>query len=903
MLLPQRPIPDQPFDRASLLTMLHASLKVSENRYARLFALGWLGAYPGDLEVRQLYARAMVQESLLQQALPVLEDLTAADPEFLEAQELLASTLFLLGSDQSKAAEGRAHALGGRRSSTSGLPHWTEPLHKARKLVTLDVGTGLESRVPVPDSTGEDLSAIMEDHTAGALAAVTNLRLAAKDATMEPEVLRSLAETAYERWPACLQCKLIYADLLLQDGKEQKALELLHQAMSQDTHGQVSRRIWGEQHPYLPLWPDTLVIEPGSPSAPQSIPVPAEVAAQFGWNQLPMPGTPLPTSLAGAYRSQPAMAHGAQGNTATGRRFFKHYSPPESLRRWLPQADSIARHMKKPSLTNLDGRYPVYVILTARSALERQYSPKGFALIDLELRTLQDALARTGRWDALLFYVDDPELAPARPNFQLRPAIPTDPWEVKLALSDLDAALGAQGEMIGAVLIVGGPQVIPFHQLPNPVDDDDTLVASDNPYATRDENYFIPEWPVGRLPGDASANPAALLKPIREIAQFHRRHPQSQAWLTSLWRRLTQTVRQVLSRTPIPAHSVGYSAAIWRRASLSVYRTIGEPRALLVSPPVKIQSACPLTEAGKARPLCQVFPPAKLGYFNLHGLPDAVEWFGQRDPTEPEGGDDFPLALRPEDIGAAAANGRPQPVPWVVFSEACYGAHILDKTQDQSISLKFITSGARAFVGSTGISYGSISTPLIAADLLGRAFWSYLREGFPSGEALRRAKIYLAREMHSRQGYLDGEDQKTLISFVLFGDPMAEGIENPRKRKTPLRQVNLPAMPKIVCDRALPAAASHAIPPEVLQQVKNAVSAYLPGMQDASLSLTEEHTACDGHTCPTAQFGSKALPKAPPRRQVVVLSKKIENSKHTHAQYARLTLNPEGKVVKLVVSR
>ena len=36
-----------------------------------------------------------------------------------------------------------------------------------------------------------------------------------------------------------------------------------------------------------------------------------------------------------------------------------------------------------------------------------------------------------------------------------------------------------------------------------------------------------------------------------------------------------------------------------------------------------------------------------------------------------------------------------------------------------------------------------------------------------------QAKVDLVREMNRRQGYLDGEDQKTLISFVLYGDPLA----------------------------------------------------------------------------------------------------------------------------------
>ncbi len=79
--------------------------------------------------------------------------------------------------------------------------------------------------------------------------------------------------------------------------------------------------------------------------------------------------------------------------------------------------------------------------------------------------------------------------------------------------------------------------------------------------------------------------------------------------------------------------------------------------------------------------------------------------------------------------------------PQVVFSEACYGANIVNKTIDEAMSLKFIQAGTHAMAGSTCTSYGSISPPLIAADFLGHAFWSNVKEGLPAGEALRRAKI------------------------------------------------------------------------------------------------------------------------------------------------------------------
>jgi len=88
---------------------------------------------------------------------------------------------------------------------------------------------------------------------------------------------------------------------------------------------------------------------------------------------------------------------------------------------------------------------------------------------------------------------------------------------LKLALADLDAALCKRGERIGALLIVGGPEIVPFHRMPNPVDDQDVDVLSDNPYATCDSNYFVSEWPVGRLPR-AGSSAAFLLGNFAEYA-------------------------------------------------------------------------------------------------------------------------------------------------------------------------------------------------------------------------------------------------------------------------------------------------------------------------------------------------------------------------------------------------
>jgi hypothetical protein len=505
-----------------------------------------------------------------------------------------------------------------------------------------------------------------------------------------------------------------------------------------------------------------------------------------------------------------------------------------------------------------------------------------------------------------LFYADDP--AYTQP-FKLQPACYNDPWGLKLILSDLDAALEARGERIGAILIVGGPEVVPFHNLPNPVEDADVDVPSDNPYASRDNNYFIMDWQVGRISGGSGNDPASLIAVMREITKRYVSEAKQLPWYNRLWNQIRAIIKMGSSKVQ---SSFGYSAAVWRRASLSVFRPIGDPRTLLVSPPVH---ACDLTETyttenspvkgNDTSSTCLLIPCARLGYFNLHGVPDAMEWYGQRDPMEPGDGPDYPIAIRPQDIRNSGS------APHVVFSEACYGANIVGKMVDEAISLKFLASGTQAVIGSTCISYGSITTPLSAADLLGRVFWNLLKDGFTAGESLRRAKIHLTREMHRRQGFLDAEDQKTLISFVLYGDPLAQPFHTKHNPKSTPRLSDVPVQVPTVCEHSSNNEQLTPVSAEVIAHLKSIVAQYLPGMSDAKVSLTHEHQACSslckncgsGNRCMLSQANSKNQSTVKSQRRVVTLSKNFEQAQHIHKQYARLTLDERGKLVKLVVSR
>ncbi len=937
------------------LLLLRTALAVGQGRYARRVAQAWLANYPGDLQFGLLHARAIILEkdeianhlTAHRQsrasdepaaAIRILENICQVDPEFLEAQQLLAQLHRTANHPLSGLSSGAVLALEGRllpqAHGPDQAPNWALRLHSARKAyqrarsqshhdqkaitrhletaeklvyqVLCDISSSSNS---LPITNNSSLAASMppdSQQPATPLAAITHLQICLTKPDYPPQALQVLANMYHTQWPECLQFTLLLADFLMDTGQEEQAVALLHRAVSQDSAGQVAQRLWGSAHPYRALWPDLLEIQPGQPGCPQEIPIPAAVTAALGWNQLPglvsiekqdSPDALHPTAPAARDPQPQSISPITQSAKVFNAPTTAHTRPPTR------PADAATR----------DGRFPVYVIVTTRLGLQTQYGAGALPALDQEMQQLAKAIRRRRfgyhHWGAQVIYTDVPENTT---SYGLSPAPHNDPWRIKLFLTDLDQALGKRGEKIGALLIVGGPEVVPFHLLPNPVEDDDHAVPSDNPYASRDENYFAPEWPVGRLPGGHGSDPQFLRAALRAAAAQHAAHPDPLP--QRVWRMLLSWLRPDRQRA-----SFGYTAAIWRRASFSVFRTIGEPRSLLVSPPVQAcdlpsssrlaASTAPTTPTSNPASACLTLPSARLAYFNLHGLPDAIEWYGQRDPTEATAAPDYPIALRPQDI----RNGGH--APQVVFSEACYGAHILEKQVDEAISLKFLEAGSQAVVGSTCISYGSVGAPLIAADLLGRLFWNFLGEGYMAGEALRRAKLYLAHEMHRRQGYLDSEDQKTLISFILYGDPLAQPYPSRRASKAPAHATSLPQPMQAACTLH-PETPGTTIPPQVLARVRQVVSHYLPTMTDANITISQERPPCaascqgcsGGEKCPdqpshaSNPSSTKARHKIQ-QRQVITLSKQTQQAAIIHKQYARLRLDPTGKLLKIVVSR
>jgi hypothetical protein len=534
--------------------------------------------------------------------------------------------------------------------------------------------------------------------------------------------------------------------------------------------------------------------------------------------------------------------------------------------------DSVLTNSYESAESGGDGSIPVYLIVSSKDGLTRRFGHDGFAQIDQDLQELGETIETHMGLQVITIYVDDVySLDP----YRLQPVDPADPLQIKMLVDLLDTRLSGQGLEVHYMLIVGGNSIVPFHRLPNPIDDQDENVPSDNPYASRDDNYFIPERAVGRMP-DGHAEGIDFLRSLIRTAIDGHKKPRSKGLLNNI-------VDMFWAEDESNGHGQGYSASIWRRASRAVFKTIGDNQDLRTSPPLTYEEF-------------KIADGPHLSYFNLHGIEDGADWYGQRDSLFPADYPLFPVALRPADLSPVEnANA-------VVFTEACYGANILEKDTNSSIALRFLASRALALIGSTNISYGSIAPPLLGADLVGRHFWEGLIDHMTIGDALRYAKVTLAKEMQDQQGYLDGEDQKTLISFVLYGDPSlpATAIHN----GATIAPVSKDVRPSVIC-RKRAKAPKDAVSGELVAKVKSRIEASLPHMAQAQVRATPLHF-CNGncgnqcgHKCGSSKTAKERL-----ESWALTLEKDLTTEKNgRHRQVVRVTVDNKGHIIKMAMSK
>ena len=267
------------------------------------------------------------------------------------------------------------------------------------------------------------------------------------------------------------------------------------------------------------------------------------------------------------------------------------------------------------------------------------------------------------------------------------------------------------------VLIVGGAEVVPHLEVPNPVEsrlvDPDASVFNDDGYGDG-----LRGVPVGRLPDFGPRKLESFLGFLERSAEDG--DVSSLLAVTNpVWKRFTRRALDGFSGEVVLRTAPGWTGADqdWQSGSASIL------------------------------------------YFNLHGLVDRPAWRG----FDGNRGT-WRNALLPRQVTRASVENA------LVLAENCYGANATLVPAKHSVASRMLEEGARAFIGATGLAYGSHSALhsaiLGGADLLAQK----VLEGL-SRESIGRALWAAKREVANLGGPFA---QKTSLQFVLYGNPLGE---------------------------------------------------------------------------------------------------------------------------------
>ncbi|MGQ9584758.1 MAG: C25 family cysteine peptidase [Anaerolineae bacterium] len=730
----------------------------------------------------------------------------------------------------------------------------------------LALGEVLEEPPAKVADRGRGLREFLEvmDETAGRLAQLEQLW---KEG--DPVQAAALAQQMPDLPKACL----ILALLRLQEGRDAEGVALFHDALVREPSLSVARRVLAGHpleclllEPLVP-WPnEDLASVPLTSGPPRSLQAASNATASLEMRCHPE-------------RSQGAKAFGIGVQETEVPVLLSETEPPDRV---LTEFQTELERIAGALLEDRAGSFAVTsppatafcLLVSSREGLARAYRQEGFEAVDRRLHDLVDAF-KAGGQEARVVYVDQAEgLAP------FSPVDGRDPHQVKHLLLQIKKAAEEGGRTPRYILLVGGHQVIPPFCLPNPAEDDDEFLLTDNPYGCAEGEVLLPELAVGRLPDAEASRPDILLRLLDRLVEVRRNGALAGA---ERWRRFLPFVWNGRRGGNGHGPTLGYSASLWREASRAVYGTLADPRHLRMSPPLTYRYVASLAAE-----------PPSIAYFNLHGLAESQCWYGQRDPLFKADYPPFPLALRPADVDGRFADS-------VVFSAACHGALCWGEQAENRLATRFLLAGCRALVGATATSYGSIVPPVACADLLAEGFLGAVSAGHPVGDALVYAKARLAQQMMERQGYLDGEDQKTLLTFVLYGDPSlpARGVSSPRR---PLEF----SRPEVVlacdgsCDSEDPAHLVE-VAPKLLHEIRQMVRERWPEMHDAAVEVSSR-PPCRG----SCRGGARVQPKGPevPAQMLVFrLRKVVPDDGHNHDLQLHITAGADGRVLKMTTCR
>ncbi len=469
----------------------------------------------------------------INESIRLSEIIVRYDPEFIEVWALLA-VLYPDGSEDKKTAANRVKTLRSfEKSDKNSIKQGISNL--------LGGKTSAKSFEDIEDIDDFDI--------------ISAIRVARSVSQQEDtNSYFRLMKIYTRRWPKVLQFKLLMGDVLNQTGSVEEGTKLIHSTLENDLMAQVANRIWKNRNPYQNLWldPESFSIDLSRLSVPQKVAKKARLdkSINFTYEEKPKsavestiendqqiydgniqpiagPAVILPTIQEveipselpdplqenenldpSPQESKQAINPGCSSGFFNffGKLFGKQFGSRDTL-------DTIHEFVYKLDVNDADDRFPIYVVCSTIAGLTAKYGKNNKDFIDQEMRSVADAIENREGWNAMVFYPDE---------FQSSGKSLLDPQAIRNALIKLDQSLAQKGSMIGALLLVGGHDVVPFFTLSNPAMDDDLTIHSDAPYGSHEPSrFFDQQWQVGRIPGDNTNDPGLLLSQLRAIQNYH----------------------------------------------------------------------------------------------------------------------------------------------------------------------------------------------------------------------------------------------------------------------------------------------------------------------------------------------------------------------------------------------
>jgi hypothetical protein len=306
------------------------------------------------------------------------------------------------------------------------------------------------------------------------------------------------------------------------------------------------------------------------------------------------------------------------------------------------------------------------------------------------------------------------------------------------------------------LVLFGAGDVVPYFVVDNPSydpnGDDDRKVPTDNPYACshpfqakKKKSFLVPDRVIGRIPDVPEES--------------------DPAWFIDY---LNTAMRWAPQKRSVYSGAYAICCDAWKKAGIESIEAIGEDaKRLMIAPPDKDGTARTRSRLG-----------ARLHMIKCHGAPIDPCFYGQK-------GSSYPVTLSSNSLKKRVKART------IVGAMCCYGAQsfsprdpALSSAGAWPISSTYLRRGAYGFAGSTMIAWVG-STQMQCADWIVTAYLKGALQGASLGRSFLEAKQDYFRWIRQQGGAPGVEDEKTLLEYVLLGDPSIQPVAGASTPVTP----------------------------------------------------------------------------------------------------------------------